>query len=246
MTSYDLGVDNAQVPYPAPTGCDQLSFNPSLYAQPTSTETDTASGLDVDLQVPQVTSPSVPSPSEIRATDGDAAGRVHDQPQRRRREDRMHRWRSRESGPGKPRNARRRRRSGTLTIDSSALPAPIPGYIYLSEPRPGDRYRLILAANGFNVHVKLAGSAHTDPQTGRLVVSFQNLPQTPFSDFNLHFFGSERGLLATPEQCGTYAVTSTFTPMGLGAVRTDLDPVLHPRQRPRRRSLPARRPGLLA
>ena len=34
----------------------------------------------------------------------------------------------------------------------------------------------------------------------------------PFSDFNLHFFGSERGLLATPTQCGTYPVNSTFTP----------------------------------
>jgi hypothetical protein len=43
-------------------------------------------------------------------------------------------------------------------------------------------------------------------------VSFEDLPQTPFSDFNLHFFGSERGLLATSPQCGTFPVTSTFTP----------------------------------
>ena len=211
VTSYDLGVDNAQVPYPAPTGCDQLSFNPSLYAQPTSTETDTASGLDVDLQVPQVTSPSVPSPSEIRATEvtlpegftinpnaADGKTACTDEESR--------------IGTREAAQCPETSKVGTLTIDSSALPAPIPGYIYLSEPKPGDRYRLILAANGFNVHVKLAGSAHTDPQTGRLVVSFQDLPQTPFSDFNLHFFGSERGLLATPEQCGTYAVTSTFTP----------------------------------
>ena len=28
----------------------------------------------------------------------------------------------------------------------------------------------------------------------------------------MHFFGSERGLLATPTQCGTYPVTSTFIP----------------------------------
>ena len=37
-------------------------------------------------------------------------------------------------------------------------------------------------------------------------------PRAPFTDFNLHFFGSERGLLATPTQCGTYPVQSTFTP----------------------------------
>ena len=28
----------------------------------------------------------------------------------------------------------------------------------------------------------------------------------------MHFFGAERGLLATPTQCGTYPVVSTFTP----------------------------------
>ena len=28
----------------------------------------------------------------------------------------------------------------------------------------------------------------------------------------MHFFGSERGLLATPTQCGTYPVSTTFTP----------------------------------
>ncbi len=28
----------------------------------------------------------------------------------------------------------------------------------------------------------------------------------------MHLFGSERGLLATPDRCGTYAVDSTFTP----------------------------------
>jgi hypothetical protein len=211
VVAYDRGVSNAEVSFPAPTGCDQLSFNPSLYAQPTTTATDTASGMDVDLKVPQETSPSVPSPSEIRATtvtlppgftinpnaaDGKTACT-----------DSEARIGTREAAAC-PENAK----VGTLSIDSSALPAPIPGYIYLGSPKPGDRYRLILVANGFNVHVKLAGSAITDPQTGRITVSFPDLPQTPFSDFNMHFFGSERGLLATPPKCGTYAVTSTFTP----------------------------------
>ena len=44
------------------------------------------------------------------------------------------------------------------------------------------------------------------------MTSFKNLPQTPFQKFALHLFGSERGLLATPSQCGTYPVESTFTP----------------------------------
>ncbi len=38
-----------------------------------------------------------------------------------------------------------------------------------------------------------------DPATGRLAITFENLPQTPLTAFNMHFFGSERGLLATPD-----------------------------------------------
>ena len=60
VLSYDRGVDQPRRPGRQTTGCDQLSFNPSLYAQPTTTETDTASGLDVDLKVPQAQSPTCP------------------------------------------------------------------------------------------------------------------------------------------------------------------------------------------
>ena len=51
-----------------------------------------------------------------------------------------------------------------------------------------------------------------DPQTGRLTVAFENLPQSPFTEFDMHFFGSERGLLATPTRCGTFPVETNFTP----------------------------------
>ena len=42
--AYDGETATANAPWPATTGCDQLSFNPSLYAQPTTTGTDAASG----------------------------------------------------------------------------------------------------------------------------------------------------------------------------------------------------------
>ena len=113
-----------------------------------------------------------------------------------------------------------------------------PRAIYLGEPQPGDRYRLFLTADGFATHIKLAGTVHPDPQTGRLTVAFDDLPQSPFTEFNMHFFGSERGLLATPTQCGTYAVESDFTP-GTRPAEPELDPVLRARLRARRRR-PAR------
>ena len=211
VLSYDLGATEAETTYPATTGCDQLSFNPSLFAQPTTTETDAASGLEANLQVPQGESPSVPSPSEIRATTVTLPPGFSINPNaadgKTPCSDAEARFGSEEEA-----QCPEYSKVGTVTLTSSALPGPLPGYIYIGEPKPGERYRLILTANGFDVHVKLSGLVEPNPKNGQVTVSFQNLPQTPFSDFNLHFFGSERGLLATPSQCGTYPVDSTFTP----------------------------------
>ena len=106
---------------------------------------------------------------------------------------------------------------GSLELLSSALPGPLPGFVYLGEPLPGNRYRLFLVADGFATHVKLAGTVTPDPETGQLTISFPSLPQTPLTAFNMHFFGSERGALATPTKCGTYAGRVHVRSLGLTA-----------------------------
>ena len=68
VVAYDHGHDFADSPWPETTGCDQLSFDPSLAAKPTTTQADTASGLSVDLVVPQYQDPLTPSPSQIAST----------------------------------------------------------------------------------------------------------------------------------------------------------------------------------
>ncbi len=209
--SFDHGVATGETTYPAITGCEQLSFNPSQSAQPTTTEADTVSGLDVDLDVPQLQSPTTPSPSQIRAAtltlpDGFTIN-ANAADGKTSCSDVEARFGS-EAAAECPEFSK----IGTVSIDSSALPGPIPGFVYLGEPEPGDRYRLILTADGYATHIKLAGSIHPNPSTGQLVTEFPNLPQSPLTEFKLHIFGSERGVLATPTQCGTYAVHSTFTP----------------------------------
>jgi hypothetical protein len=211
IIAYDHEHSTASAPWPATTGCGQLSFNPSLSAKPTTTEADSPSGVDVDLTVPQPQSPSTPSPSSIRGTTvklppgfsvnpnaADGKSSCTDAQAKFGTEDQAE----------CPEYAK----VGTLEIHSGVLPGVLPGAVYLGEPQPGNRYRLFLVADGFGLHVKLPGQALLDPDTGQITVSFQDLPQTPFEEFNLHFFGSERGLLATPEKCGTYPVVSTFTP----------------------------------
>ena len=211
ILSYDGGTSEATTPWPQPTGCDQLSFNPSLYAQPTTDESDTASGIDVNLNIPQQLSPTIPSPSELRgatvtlppgfsinpnAADGKTSCTDADA----------------NFGTEEAANCPEFAKIGSLEIDSSALPGPLPGSVYIGEPLPGNRYRIFLAADGFGTHIKLAGTVTPDPFTGQLAITFTNLPQSPLTAFDMHFFGSERGILATPTQCGTYPVTTTFTP----------------------------------
>ncbi len=211
VVGYDNTTSSASTPWPTSTGCDQLTFNPSLSAKPTTTATDSASGVDIDLTVPQLLSPSFPSPSEIKgasvtlpvgfslnpnAADGKTSC-----------SDAVAKFGTTEAA-GCPEFAK----VGTDTIDSPALPAPVPGGIYIGEPLPGNRYRIFLTADGFGTHIKLSGTIRPDPETGQVVTSFDDLPQSPLTEFNLHFFGAERGLLATPTQCGTYPVKSTFTP----------------------------------
>lgn len=197
--------------YPTTTGCNQIGFNPSITAKPTTSRADTATGLDTVLRVPQPQSPTTPSSSEIRtsritlppgfsinpnASDGKVA--------------------CPESATGIgslfAASCPEFSRIGTAVIDVAALPAPIPGAIYLAEPKPDDPYRILLTGDGFATHVKVLGSVEPDPQSGQLTITFEDLPQTPLQEFDLHVFGSERGFLATPEQCGIYEVHSEFVP----------------------------------
>jgi hypothetical protein len=208
---YDGTLDHTTGPWPAMTGCDQLSFNPSLTAKPTTSQADSPSGMDVELNVPQTQSAGTPSPSEIKASTvtlppgfsintNAADGKVSCTDQEGA------------FGTQGPAQCPEHSKIGTLSIDSSALPAPIDGAVYIGAPTPGYKYRLFLTADGFATHVKLAGYLDLDPATGQITVALPNLPQTPFQKFTMHFFGSERGVLATPTRCGTYPVNSTFVP----------------------------------
>ena len=163
--SYDLEADHAEGPWPATTGCDALSFDPSLAANPTTTETDTASGLEVTLRVPQFQDPNTPSPSELKANTVTLPEGFSINPNAA---DGKASCSDAESAVGTEREAECPETSkvGTVSIDSSALPAPIDGFIYLGEPKPGEPYRLVLTANGFGTAVKLLGTIHADPADG--------------------------------------------------------------------------------
>ena len=197
--------------WPATTGCDQLTFNPSLTATATTGAADSASGLDVVLRVPQTQSPTAPSPSEIRdvtMTLPDGFSLAPNGANGKLACDDTELSFETEEAAHCPEFAK----IGTSSIDSSALPGPIQGSIYIGQPLPGQTYRAFITADGFATHVKLKAAVQLDPDSGRIVTSFTDLPQAPIQEVDLHFFGSERGIFATPRKCGSYPVVTKFVP----------------------------------
>jgi hypothetical protein len=221
FTTYasDHGVHSAEVGWAPTTGCDQLNFNPSQSANPTTESADSASGMDIVLKVPQSSSPNTPSDSQIKAATVRFPAGFSINPNaadgKTTCSDEQARFGSSEEAQC-PEHAK----VGTVSLESNALPSAIPGAIYLADPLPGDRYRVIVVADGYATHIKFAGTTKTDPVTGQVTAIFPKLPQAPLTEFSMHFFGSERGLFATPERCGTYPVESEFVPWAGGPNQT--------------------------
>jgi hypothetical protein len=201
---------HADAPYPESEGCFAMAFKPSLLATPTTTEADSAAGLDLELNAFQ-TLGQAPTNSPIRSAtltlpegltiNPDAADGQSACP------DALAHFGT-EAAAQCPDAAK----IGTFAVGSPALDGPLNGAIYIATPKPGDQYRLILAADGFGVHAKFLAIFHPDPATGQVTASIEGLPQVPFDDFSLHLFASDRGLVATPNHCTLYPIIARFFP----------------------------------
>jgi hypothetical protein len=118
---------------------------------------------------------------------------------------------------------------GTVKIKSPLIANPLEGSVYLATQNANPFGSLIAAyivaedpVSG--VLVKLPGkvslcqsageviAGETCGAPGQLVSTFENEPQLPFEDAELHFFGGERAPLATPAHCGTYTTHAAFVP----------------------------------
>jgi hypothetical protein len=112
----------------------------------------------------------------------------------------------------------------TVTIKTPLLPAGqyLHGFIYLASPQNfagplenpfGSLVAMYLVAKDpiSGVLVKQAGHVQLSA-TGQLTGSFPNIPQLPFEDAEVEFFGGERAPLATPAHCGSYTTSATLEP----------------------------------
>jgi hypothetical protein len=106
---------------------------------------------------------------------------------------------------------------GELTIESPLIEGQIEGSMFFATPR-ANRFGTLIALYMVakepdrGILVKVAGRVDSDPATGRLTATFDDLPQLPYSHFNVHFREGQRSPLATPATCGAYATEVQTSP----------------------------------
>jgi hypothetical protein len=207
---------------PAMTGCDALRFAPSVSVTPETTQADAPSGYAVTLHVPQTDDPgrlSTPTlrkavvalPEGVSLSPAVAGGLVACTDEQSA------------IGRGGDVTCPAASRIGTVTIDTPVLPGPLEGSISVGTQQPGDPFRIFLVATGYGVQVKLKGSIAPDPVSGRLVTTFDDNPQLPFTDLTLRFKGGGRAPLANPATCGVKTTTSALTSWASDAAATPAD-----------------------
>ena len=197
--------------YAATTGCENQKFDPVFNLGLTSPESDSPSGMDIQLKADQFLEGTASSPATLRSAvltlppgltvNPDAA-------------DGQTSCSDADAGFGTERAGAcpDSAKIGTMEVHTPALDGPLLGSLYIGEPQPGNQYRVFMIFDGFGIHAKLVADVHPDPQTGQLTMSVIDIPQVPFEEFDLHLFASDRGLVATPTHCTIYGASSVLTP----------------------------------
>ncbi|MGH2878058.1 MAG: hypothetical protein ACRDK4_00390 [Solirubrobacteraceae bacterium] len=118
---------------------------------------------------------------------------------------------------------------GTAKITTPLIANPLNGFVYLAaqnaNPFGGLLAMYIVAEDPVSgTLVKLPGevslcqaageviAGESCAAAGQLITTFENEPQVPFEDAELHFFGGERAPLSTPARCGQYTTRASFVP----------------------------------
>ncbi len=217
-------------------GCNKLPFSPEVRVTPDGQAGSTPTGLTVDEHVPQeislngaglaeadVKGLSVTLPEGVVLNPSGADGLLACSTEQIALQ-------SREAStcPGAA-------KVGTVKIKTPLLANPLEGAAYLATQNSnpfGSLVALYIEAYDpvSGIRAKATGEVRENPVTGQLTsyfegdpvfesdpryandVAAQFLPQTPFEDVELHFFGGDRAPLATPALCGAYTTTGTFTP----------------------------------
>ncbi|HTU79997.1 MAG TPA: hypothetical protein VMF09_14680 [Solirubrobacteraceae bacterium] len=104
---------------------------------------------------------------------------------------------------------------GTVNIKTPLLPEELVGSVYMAaqntDPFASPLALYVVAQAPLSkVLVKLAGEVSVSQETGQLVSTFKDTPDTPFERLQLHLFGGARASQATPSFCRIYTTQTSF------------------------------------
>jgi hypothetical protein len=202
-------------------GCNIVPFDPSIEAAATSKLAQTPSGLSFSLKMPnsgllngegiaegQAKKVEVELPQGMTINPSQGEGLVGCSPAEYARE-----ASNSKPGEGCPDAAK----IGTVKIATPLLTEEARGSLYVASPHdnPFDSLLalyMVARIPDRGILIKQAGKVTPDPVTGQLTTTFDDLPQLPFSSFDLEFRPGGRAPLVTPPACGNYDVVTRFTP----------------------------------
>ncbi len=210
--------------------CDSVPFDPTVNARTTTDLTETSSGLDFELNIPEtgllnadgnaqshVKRAVVALPAGVTINPSSAEGLGVCTPI-----DYANETLDSRPGAGCP----NRSKIGTVDVETPLLQEHLTGSLYLAEqddpstPQHGVEnpfdsllaLYMVIKNPKRGVIVKLAGKVEPDQKDGRITTTFDDLPQLPFSKFTLHFREGARASLVSPQACGTYITQADFVP----------------------------------
>ncbi len=202
-------------------GCDQVPFEASFEARPTSHEAEAPTGLGIDITVPQNQFPEGLSASTLRravvtlpegmtVSPASAAGLGSCTPAQIELEGNA------------PATCPESSKIGNVTIETPLLEHALKGDVYVAQQgqnKFGSLLALYFAIDDpqTGTVLKLAGKVEPDPSTGRLVATFDDQPQLPFEHLQVNLFDGPRASLMMPPTCGTYSTAVQLVPWSGGA-----------------------------
>lgn len=203
-------VTGAAAPAYTPTDCGTLPFDASLGTQLSTTQTDVPVQAGVSVTMPGSDDPrrqsamhdtTVVLPEGMTVNPSLANGLEACTDAQFAQSDRT-------TAAGCPAASQ----IGTVTFVSPLFLQTFEGPVYYGEKTPSTFNRLFVDVPIPGVHLKLEGGVTLNASNGQVTTTFQNLPQLPFTTFNLTFQGGDRSVLVNPQTCGTNTASANLTP----------------------------------
>jgi hypothetical protein len=210
-------------PFPPLNDCGSLAanFNPSSTLKPTTAQGTSGSGLDYSLALPSggLENPDVSYDSEMKTAEVKLPVGMSVNPSQAEglgvcsEADLARETYNSAPDVGCPETSK----IGSVTAKSPVIDESAQGSLYVAKPYDNPfgsllALYMVLKIPDRAVLVKLAGKVTLDPDTGQITTVFDDIPQLPVSEFELHFREGARAPLVTPPTCGTHTAISNFTP----------------------------------